>query len=56
VPVPIAYGGTSNKPIVVGSCDAQSKEKGGETVDFSKLMSKENVLTIQQKETEDGFQ
>jgi hypothetical protein len=35
VPIPVAFGGRSTKPIIVGSSDAQSKEKGGEIVDYS---------------------
>jgi len=55
VPIPIAFGGKSTKAIIVGSSDAQSKEKGGEVVDFSKVMSKENVQHLMYRETEDGI-
>lgn len=46
VPIPVAFGGTDSKPIVVGSGDARSSEKGGEVVDFGALMGKENVNKI----------
>lgn len=46
VPIPKAYGGTSTKSLRVGSVDAREAEKGGNPLDFAKLMGKDNVTQI----------
>lgn len=53
MPIPQAYGGTCTRPIVVGSEDANSQEKGGKGLDF--VMGKENVQRAA-KETSDAVE
>ena len=55
VPLPIAYGGTDSKPIVVGSGDARASDKGGEVVDFGAIMGKENVTKYMEVPVETDF-